>query len=71
MRVDKIKDFAPMRILAEEDMRADRLSEHMHDMLQIKPAIKALPIDLNGAANAAKFLRRWVEENCRQGIDYD
>ena len=71
MRVEKIKDFFPMRILAEEDMRADRLSKHIHDMLQIKPALKDLPIDLNGAANAAKFLSRWQEENCKQGIDDD
>jgi predicted glycosyltransferase len=65
MRVDKIKDFFPMRILTEEDMRADRLSKHMLDMLQIKPALKALPIDLNGAANAAKFLSRWVAESLK------
>ena len=71
MRVEKIKDFFPMRILTEEDMRADRLSKHMHDLLQIKPALKDLPIDLNGAANAAKFLSRWVEKNCNQGIGDD
>jgi len=65
MRVDRIKDFFPMRILTEEDMGADRLSKHMHDMLQIKPALNALPIDLYGAANAAKFLSRWVEESLK------
>ena len=71
LRVEKIKDFFPMRILTDADLRAERLSKHMHDMLQIKPAIKALPIDLNGAANAANFLNRWVGENYRQGSDDD
>jgi predicted glycosyltransferase len=61
MRVDKIKDFFPMRVLTEEDMQPDRLSRQMLDMLQINRALQPVPIDLNGAANAAEFLSRWVK----------
>jgi predicted glycosyltransferase len=60
MRVDKIKNFFPMQVLTEEDMQPDRLCRQMQDMLQIKRALQAVPIDLNGAANAAEYLSRWV-----------
>jgi predicted glycosyltransferase len=62
LRVDKIKDFLPLKILNDDDLRPERLSRHMHDMLQNKSAIKTLPIDMNGSANAAKFLSRWINE---------
>jgi len=60
MRVNTIKDFLPMRILTEDDLHVDRLSEHIFRMLHYKRTPKSLPIDLNGAANAAKFLNRWT-----------
>ena len=60
LRVDKIKQFLPLKILTGADLDPERLSSHMHDMLQQKRAPKSLPIDMNGAANAAKFLSRWI-----------
>ena len=60
MRVGKIKHMLPMKILNEEDIQPDRLSDHIVQMLGQKRNFKTLPIDLNGAANAAKFLSRWL-----------
>ncbi len=60
MRVNTIKNFLPMGILTEEDLRVDRLSDHIFRMLQQKRTLKSLPIDFNGAANGAKFLSRWI-----------
>jgi len=63
MRVNKIKKFLPMKILNDDDLQPDRLSKHMHHMLQNKSALKTLPIDMNGAANSANFLSQWVNES--------
>jgi predicted glycosyltransferase len=68
MRVGKIKHMLPMKTLDEEDIQPDRLSDHIVQMLDQKRTLKSLPIDLNGAANAAKFLSRWLNERSR---DYD
>ncbi|MGD8292919.1 MAG: glycosyltransferase [Desulfobacterales bacterium] len=62
MRANKIKEFLPMTILNDNDLRPDRLCQHMHDMLQNTGTKTSLPIDLNGAANAAVTLRRLVRE---------
>jgi len=62
MRVAKIKNMLPLKILNEEDVQADRLRGHIVQMLDQKRTLKTLPIDLQGAANAAKFLSRWLNE---------
>jgi predicted glycosyltransferase len=63
MRVNKIKNFLPMKILNDDDLQSDRLSKHMHHMLQNKRELKTLSIDMNGAANSANFLSQWVNES--------
>ena len=68
MRVDKFKNLLPMKILNEDDVRTDRLSDYIIQMLDQKRIITALPIDTNGAANSADFLSRWVKKGL---IDYD
>jgi len=62
MRVNKIKNMLPMKILNEENVQPDRLSDHIVQMLDQQRTLKTLPIDLNGAANAANFLSRWLNE---------
>ncbi|MGB9436819.1 MAG: glycosyltransferase [Desulfobacterales bacterium] len=62
MRVNKIKNLLPMKILNPENVQPDRLSDHIVQMLDKKRTLKTLPIDLNGAANAANFLNRWLNE---------
>jgi predicted glycosyltransferase len=51
-----------MKRLDEEDVQPDRLSDHIVQMLDQKRTLKTLPIDMNGAANSANFLSRWVNE---------
>ena len=63
LRVNKIKNFLPMKILNDDDLQPDRLSKHMHHMLQNKRALKTLSIDMNGAANSANFLSQWVNDS--------
>ena len=59
MRVNKFKNMLPMKILDEDDVEPDRLSDHIVRMLNQKRTLKTLPIDINGAANSANFLSRW------------
>jgi predicted glycosyltransferase len=62
MRVDKIKNFLPLKILQDDDLRPERLGGCINRMLSQKRALKTLPVNINGAANAAAFLTRWVDE---------
>jgi predicted glycosyltransferase len=62
MRVNKIRNFLAMKALNDDDMRPARLSHHIIQMLDQEKKIEPLPVDLNGAANSAKLLRRWVEK---------
>jgi hypothetical protein len=61
MRVDKFKNLLPMKILNEDDVRTDRLSDYIIQMLDQKRIITALPIDTDGAVNSASFLSRLVK----------
>ena len=63
LRANRIKNFLPMKILNDNDLQPDRLSKHMHHMLQNKSVLKTLSIDMNGAANSANFLSQWVNES--------
>ncbi|UCD79429.1 MAG: glycosyl transferase [Desulfobacterales bacterium] len=65
MRINKIKKFLPMKVLNDGDLRPERLSQHMHHMLQHNRAFKTLSIDVNGARNAAEFLSRWTNESTK------
>jgi len=62
LRVDKIKNLLPMKIINEDDIRTDRLSDYIIQMLDHQKPIKRLPIDTNGAANSAGFLSRWAKK---------
>ena len=62
MRVNKFKNMLPMKILNDDDLRPERLSDHIVHMLGQNSTLKTLPIDMNGAANAAGFLSRWVNK---------
>ena len=59
MRADKISRYLPMRVLTEADLQPARLCRHMIQMLQQNRTVDLVPIDLDGAANAARFLDRW------------
>ena len=59
MRADKLSRYLPMRVLTEADLQPARLCRHMVQMLQQNRTVDPVPVDLDGAANAARFLDRW------------
>ena len=61
LRVEKIKNLLAMRTLLENDIRPDRLRNHIVQMLDQKK-VRPQPINLNGAANSAGFLTGWIEK---------
>lgn len=62
LRVDKIKNFLTMKVINADDVRPDRFSDCIIKMLDQKRSLKTLPIDMDGAANSANLLSRWVNE---------
>jgi len=64
MRVDKIKDFLPVKILNLNSVGVDRLRDCIIQMLSHKKEVQEpLSLDMNGAANSAGFLGRWEKGN--------
>jgi len=59
LRANRFKSMLPMKILDEEDVQPDRLSDQITQMLDQKRILKTLPIDLNGATHSADYLSRW------------
>ena len=59
MRADKLSRYLPMRVLTEADLQPAKLCRHMVQMLQQNRTVDLVPIDLDGAVNAARFLDRW------------
>ena len=60
MRADKIKKYLPMNVLKEAEMQPASLSRHIAQMFQQNRIADGVPIDLDGAANAARFLNQLV-----------
>jgi predicted glycosyltransferase len=56
MRAEKIKKFLPMAVLDEADMQPERLCRHMVKMLHRKRDTGQVPINLDGATTAARYL---------------
>jgi predicted glycosyltransferase len=62
MRLEKIKNLLPMRILREDDLKPAALSKLMEQMLQQPPSNKFVCVDLNGAQKAACYLNDWMKQ---------
>jgi len=60
LRVEKIKDFFPMKILRDKDIEPARLSGYIRKMLIEPRPVGALSLNLNGAANTAAYLKSWI-----------
>jgi predicted glycosyltransferase len=58
MRAEKIKKYLPMAVLDETDMQPDRLCRHITQMLNRKKVTRPVPINLDGAATAARYLNQ-------------
>jgi predicted glycosyltransferase len=59
LRVDKLKDLLPMKVLNDDDIRPEPFSNYMIEMLSKKRTANPLTINMNGAVHAAEFLTRW------------
>ena len=58
MRAEKIKKYLPLKVLKGADIQPASLSRHIAQMLQQTRSSDALPINLDGAANAARFINQ-------------
>jgi predicted glycosyltransferase len=63
LRANRIKNLLPMKILTSADMQPTALSDHMEQSLYYPELVEAPSLDFEGAANAARFLNRWVIES--------
>jgi predicted glycosyltransferase len=60
MRAGKIKKYLPMKVLKEAEMQPAGLSRHIAQMLQRNGATGEVPINLDGATNAARYLNQLI-----------
>jgi predicted glycosyltransferase len=56
MRVAKIKNYLPLKILPEGDLSPDLLAGHIQQMLQASKLNRRVPLNLEGAENTARYL---------------
>ena len=63
MRVEKIKDYIPMKILRDKDIEPAVLSRYIQEMLLESRPSGAVPINLDGAANTARWLEDWHKKH--------
>jgi predicted glycosyltransferase len=60
LRVARIKDFIPMQVLRDKDIEPERLSGYIQKMLRASRPPVAVPLNLDGAENTAKYLNTWM-----------
>ena len=56
MRVAKIKDYLPMKILQNADLEPNMLGKHIQQMLRESRLSDSVALNLDGAENAARYL---------------
>lgn len=56
MRVAKIKNYLPMKILQDADLSPSRLGRHVRQMLQKPRPADRVPLNFDGAENTARYL---------------
>ena len=59
LRVAKINKFIPMKILADKDIEPDAISRYIHQMLLKSRPAEDVPLNLDGAQNAARTISAW------------
>lgn len=60
MRVDKIKNYLPMKTLQARDLNPNLLGRHIEQMLQESRFADRVPLNLDGAENTARFLNEQI-----------
>ena len=61
IRVEKIKNFIPMKILKDKDIEPGLLSGYIQEMLLETRPSGSIPLNLDGAENTANYLEQWVD----------
>jgi len=59
IRVEKIRNLIPLKILQDKDIESVPLSGHIHEMLLESRPSGLLPINLDGAQQTAIYLKKW------------
>ena len=60
IRVEKIKNFIPMKILRDKDIEPLQLSRYIQEMFLESRPPGAVPINMDGAENSAIYLKNWM-----------
>ena len=60
IRVEKIKNFIPMKILRDKDIEPLQLSRYIQKMLLEARPPGTVPLNLDGAENSAIYLKNWM-----------
>jgi predicted glycosyltransferase len=60
IRVTKIKDFLPMKILQDKDLSPIPLGGHIQQMLGASRLSDRVPLNLDGAETTARYLTYWM-----------
>lgn len=63
MRVEKIKNFIPLKILRDKDIEPGLLSRYIQRLLLESRPSGTLPVNLDGAANTARWLVDWHKKD--------
>jgi len=65
MRVAKIKNYVPMKILQEKDISPNLLAKHIQQMLHASRPSNRVPLNLDGAGNTARYLDEQLGGICK------
>jgi predicted glycosyltransferase len=60
IRIEKIKNFIPMKILRDRDIEPEQLSRYIQEMFLESRPPGAVPINMDGAENSAIYLNNWI-----------
>jgi predicted glycosyltransferase len=60
LRVEKIKNFLPIKILQDKDLSPIPLGDHIRQMLGASRPSDGVPLNLDGAENTARYLVEWM-----------
>ena len=61
LRVSKIKDFLPLKILQDPDLSPRVLADHVQHMLGVSKPSGGVSLNLDGAENTARYLTEWMD----------
>jgi predicted glycosyltransferase len=61
IRVARIKDFLPLKVLQDADLNPNAMAGHIQRMLGVSKLSDSVSLNLEGAENTARYLTEWIE----------